>query len=259
MLFTKYFGLLKITCFILLTIILALVFYKFSWIDIEFSRIFYDPNNHQFFLRNTKFTVIVDYIVKIIIVISGLILSAAIINEFYRYYHQYYKRDIKNSKHDHNEHYNNNNIFSVQSKYDFSHAIILLYLSTLFIVYLIVTAHGIKSFFHRARPFSVEEFGGTLDFTPVFVIGSQCITNCSFVSAHASAGFMFFGLVFLLPKEKRKIYIWICITLLGLFFGISRIIEGKHFLSDVVFSGIWTFSISFIIYSWFFKKYLQKQ
>ena len=53
----------------------------------------------------------------------------------------------------------------------------------------------LKDGWHRARPATVTEFGGPLEFTPAFVPTNQCEKNCSFVSGHvATAAFvMAFG------------------------------------------------------------------
>ena len=37
-------------------------------------------------------------------------------------------------------------------------------------------------------------------------------------------------------------------TILGLFAGFGRIVQGGHFLSDVVFTGIFVFAIAWILY-----------
>lgn len=106
---------------------------------------------------------------------------------------------------------------------------------------------GFKEVFDRARPHQVTEFGGNAKFTPAFVITDQCATNCSFVSGHASVGFMFYALAFLFTG-KRKMHMTIFATLLGLILGITRIIEGGHFLSDVIFSGIIVYITAYFLY-----------
>ena len=107
--------------------------------------------------------------------------------------------------------------------------------------------HGFfKEVFDRARPHQVEQFGGKAKFTPAFVISNQCTTNCSFVSGHASVGFMFYSLAFLLRGTKR-IFMMRFATSLGLILGFTRIIEGGHFLSDIVFSGIIVFITAYFL------------
>lgn len=88
----------------------------------------------------------------------------------------------------------------------------------------------------RARPSQVEQFGGDRQFSRAAVPTDQCIKNCSFVSGHASVGFFVYALAFAWPRRRRT---WLVAgTSLGLGIGLVRILQGGHFLSDVIFSGI---------------------
>lgn len=84
----------------------------------------------------------------------------------------------------------------------------------------------------RPRPVQVEQFGGEQQFTPAFVYSGQCPKNCSFTSGHAAIGFFFisFGWLFRCPK------IFTLGMLVGAAVSVTRILQGGHFLSDVVFS-----------------------
>jgi lipid A 4'-phosphatase len=87
----------------------------------------------------------------------------------------------------------------------------------------------------RARPHQVEAFGGSQKFTPAWQLSDQCERNCSFVSGHASVGFFVMVGAFLFPLAFRQ---WmIAGVLCGLLVGWARIVQGGHFLSDVIFSG----------------------
>jgi lipid A 4'-phosphatase len=102
---------------------------------------------------------------------------------------------------------------------------------------LVVTNIGLKDHWGRARPRDVIEFGGTKAFTPPFPAAEQCDYNCSFVSGEASSIFIvFFAGGFLFRSNARKI-ITVGIVL-GSLAGLTRIAQGGHFLSDVVFAGI---------------------
>jgi len=88
----------------------------------------------------------------------------------------------------------------------------------------------------RARPAQIEQFGGDKHFTRAAVPADQCEKNCSFVSGHASVGFYFLTLAFVWPRRRA---LWLTLgTGLGLGIGLVRIVQGGHFLSDVIFSGI---------------------
>lgn len=84
----------------------------------------------------------------------------------------------------------------------------------------------------RARPSQVVEFGGENQFTPAFVYSGACETNCSFVSGHASMGFYFIALGWLLRSRR---WFWVGMGI-GTLVGITRIVQGGHFLSDTVFA-----------------------
>lgn len=102
---------------------------------------------------------------------------------------------------------------------------------------LIVTNIGLKDHWGRARPRDVIEFGGDKAFTPVFPPSNQCDYNCTFVSGEASSIYIiFFAAAFLLRRHARRM------IALGVVFGslagLTRIAQGGHFLSDVVFAGV---------------------
>lgn len=92
---------------------------------------------------------------------------------------------------------------------------------------------GFKDNWDRARPRDVTEFGGSRDFTSPLVISNQCEKNCSFVSGHAAMGFAYIALGWVLKSR-----LWLmCGVGLGLFVGGVRVMQGGHFLSDIIFSG----------------------
>lgn len=96
---------------------------------------------------------------------------------------------------------------------------------------------GFKEHFGRARPREVIEFGGKKAFTPPLIPSRECSRNCSFISGEASAMYApFFALAFLLPRYRsRLLAVGIAAGTLA---GAVRIIQGGHFLSDVLFAGV---------------------
>jgi len=99
----------------------------------------------------------------------------------------------------------------------------------------------------RARPKNIVEFGGTKQFTPAFVISDQCEKNCSFVCGHASAGFSFIALAMLFGGSLRK-RLFYGAVILGFGIGLVRVIQGGHFLSDVIFSFVFTYLTIRLLY-----------
>lgn len=110
-------------------------------------------------------------------------------------------------------------------------------LSSLLIGPGILTNELFKAHWHRARPSQIEQFGGQAHFTPPFMITDQCASNCSFVSGHAAMGFWVIAFAFLVPPPWRGRAIALALAF-GALVGWVRIIQGGHFLSDVVYAGL---------------------
>lgn len=101
----------------------------------------------------------------------------------------------------------------------------------------LVTNSLLKDHWGRARPMQVEQFGGSAKFTPALTPSTACDRNCSFVSGESSSIFMlFFALAVARPRQTRRLLRWG--VSLGLAAGLVRIGMGGHFLSDVLFSGV---------------------
>lgn len=105
---------------------------------------------------------------------------------------------------------------------------------------------GFKAYWGRARPYSVTDFGGTLNFSPAYQMSDQCSHNCSFVSGEG-AGSMALAIAFLmilyalrhhLPRLVLRLGQGLTLAMLG-FVGWQRVASGGHFLSDVLLS--WLF------------------
>lgn len=108
-----------------------------------------------------------------------------------------------------------------------------------------------KDHWGRARPRDVVEFGGTRTFTPAFIISDQCERNCSFVSGHASLPFAFAGLGYLLRRRRWAVFAGA--AAFGGVVGLGRVVQGAHFLSDVVFSGIFVFIVAYLLALYVFR------
>ena len=94
-----------------------------------------------------------------------------------------------------------------------------------------------KNQWGRARPAQIVELGGTKAFTPPLVIADQCRRNCSFVSGEAASTYVtFYAAAALVPQWSAALVI--AGTVGGLATGLIRMSQGAHFLSDVVFAGV---------------------
>lgn len=99
----------------------------------------------------------------------------------------------------------------------------------------------------RARPSSLIFFGGDRLFTPALVLSDQCNHNCSFVSGHAALAFWTIAFALLVPLPWRRSAI-IMSLLYGFTVGLARVIQGRHFLSDVIFAAVLTTSVTYILH-----------
>jgi len=100
----------------------------------------------------------------------------------------------------------------------------------------------------RPRPVHIEEFGGNMSYTPPFKYSGACSKNCSFVSGHVSIGFYLMAL-FWVGRSRKWLFFGIA---LGVIIGFTRMMQGGHFLSDVIFAG-WTVYFTCLMLAKLFK------
>ena len=88
----------------------------------------------------------------------------------------------------------------------------------------------------RVRPDGLTDFGGTFPYAPPLLIAEGCTRNCSFVSGHAAVAFWLTAYAFLLPPRHRRIGMALAL-IVGAAVGAMRVMQGAHFLSDVLYAG----------------------
>jgi lipid A 4'-phosphatase len=124
----------------------------------------------------------------------------------------------------------------------------------IFLALVLITGPGLianvalKDNWGRPRPLYVSEFGGPDHFTPALERSGSCERNCSFVSGEASATFALGFAVALLARRRRAELMAAAITA-GSIVGLIRMGEGGHFLSDVVFAGVFM-ALDVALMSW---------
>jgi lipid A 4'-phosphatase len=95
----------------------------------------------------------------------------------------------------------------------------------------------LKDHWGRARPRHIVEFGGSKTFTPPLLPSNQCPRNCSFISGEAASTYVvFYAAAVLFPQWAATLVV--AGTLAGLTTGLVRMSQGAHFLSDIVFAGL---------------------
>ncbi|HWG78126.1 MAG TPA: phosphatase PAP2 family protein [Stellaceae bacterium] len=106
----------------------------------------------------------------------------------------------------------------------------------------------LKDHWGRARPAQVTEFAGTQHFTPALIPADQCARNCSFPAGHPAIGFYLVSFAFLVRNPRRRRVAEGAAIAAGALIGLTRIAQGGHFLSDVVFSGLLVYGTSWLLY-----------
>jgi lipid A 4'-phosphatase len=98
---------------------------------------------------------------------------------------------------------------------------------------------GLKEHSHRPRPSEIVEFGGSMTFRPFYQFDGGCRRNCSFVSGEASTAFWTLAPASLAPAPVRLEAVTAALAF-GTATSLLRMAFGGHFLSDVVFAGLFT-------------------
>ncbi len=111
----------------------------------------------------------------------------------------------------------------------------------------------LKDHWGRSRPIDVAQFGGPEHFVPWWDPRGDCPNNCAFVSGDVSGAFWTVAPAILTPPPLRAIAVGAALTL-GTGMAIMRVMAGAHFVSDVIFAGVFTFLIIWfmhgLIYRW---------
>jgi lipid A 4'-phosphatase len=102
---------------------------------------------------------------------------------------------------------------------------------------LIISA-WLKPHWGRPRPAQLELFGGKQQYRQVWEKGEPG-NGASFPSLHAAAGFAMMAPFFPLRRSRpRQARLWLVLgACYGLLMGLGRMVQGGHFLSDVLWSG----------------------
>lgn len=127
----------------------------------------------------------------------------------------------------------------------------------LFVVLLLVIGPGIlansifKDHWGRPRPRQVDKFGGSMAFHQPWQPG-PAPKNASFPAGHPTAAFYLSAPYFVLREKKRRrqalLWLWGGI-LYGVVMGMARIIQGGHFVTDVIWSAGFVYLTAMVLAS----------
>lgn len=104
----------------------------------------------------------------------------------------------------------------------------------------------------RPRPNQIRDFGGSMAYRPVLSLtDSPDPTYMSFPSGHASMGFVLLAPALLLRRRRKIFAVAIGVSIgLGVMIGMARIVQGKHFPSDVLWSAATVYLTAVPLYTW---------
>ena len=106
---------------------------------------------------------------------------------------------------------------------------------------------ALKEHWNRPRPIAVREFNGPDRFVAWWDPRGECRHNCSFIAGEASGAFWTLAPAVLAPPHWRMIAYGAALAF-GAAVGLMRMAGGAHFFTDVVFAGVFTFLIVWIVH-----------
>ena len=126
----------------------------------------------------------------------------------------------------------------------------------LFISLLLIIAPGVltnlvfKDHWGRPRPRQVDIFGGSMPFHQPWQPG-PAPKNASFPAGHPTVAFYLSAPYFILREKKRRqalFWLWGGI-IYGIIMGLARVIQGGHFVTDVIWSAGFVYLTAMVLAS----------
>jgi membrane-associated phospholipid phosphatase len=110
----------------------------------------------------------------------------------------------------------------------------------------------LKDHWGRSRPIDITQFGGNERFVAWWDPRGDCPSNCSFVSGDVTGAFWTVAPAALAPPHWRAIAYGAALAL-GTSMAVLRVMAGAHFPSDVIFAGVFTFLIIWVVYAFIYR------
>jgi lipid A 4'-phosphatase len=117
---------------------------------------------------------------------------------------------------------------------------------------LLISNVVLKDHWGRPRPRDTVAFGGKATFVPWWDPRGTCPDNCSFVAGEASGAFWTLAPAALAPPQWRAVAYGAALAF-GTAVGFLRIGFGGHFLTDVVFAGVFMFLIIWLVHGLLYR------
>jgi lipid A 4'-phosphatase len=104
-----------------------------------------------------------------------------------------------------------------------------------------------KEHWGRPRPIDVTQFGGDEHFRPWWDPRGDCPKNCSFVAGEPSGAFWTLAPAAVVPPQWRAAAYGAALVF-GAAVGLLRMAAGAHFFTDVVFAGVFSFLVIWVVH-----------
>ncbi len=125
-------------------------------------------------------------------------------------------------------------------------------LVTILISPILLSNAAFKTYWGRPRPVVVTQFGGNLEFKPWWDPRGACPKNCSFFSGEGATAFWTYAPAALAPPALRPAA-YAAATVFGIVTGGLRMAFGGHFLTDIVFSGLVSFIVIWLVFAFIYR------
>jgi lipid A 4'-phosphatase len=110
----------------------------------------------------------------------------------------------------------------------------------------------LKDHWGRPRPIDIQQFGGDYRFKPWWDPRGGCPNNCSFIAGEPSGAFWTLAPAALTPPPLQPLAYGAALAF-GVGLGALRIGAGAHFFSDVVFAGVLTYLLIWVVYGLIYR------
>jgi lipid A 4'-phosphatase len=110
----------------------------------------------------------------------------------------------------------------------------------------------LKEHWGRPRPIDVAEFGGDEHFRPWWDPRGDCPKNCSFIAGEPTGAFWTLAPAAVTPPQWRAIAYGSALAF-GAAVGVLRMAAGAHFFTDVVFAGVFSFLVIWLVHGWLYR------
>ncbi len=120
-----------------------------------------------------------------------------------------------------------------------------IFMILLFLIAPVLIVQTLKVTWGRPRPVEIKQFGGPYNFTspsePNFALAGDKNNGNSFPSGHAANAFCMIFPYYVVKRRNKALFLGSLGLAYGVLMAMTRIVQGGHFLSDVVTS-------AFIVY-----------